>query len=151
METPLTLDNKKVTVLYAREYIGRVIYVLEYKGQYIMTYLSSGFSGTGHKGELLPFNFLSEQHKLSVVAGYLFKEMFYNNTFINHMKRLERYPEVNAFLIDIRNSLIKLNVEEENFKITSIEAMCEHATTINSEMKTAIGDRTPFDLQNLEQ
>ena len=108
-------------VLFAQEYIERVLFVLEHKGKYITVYRSSGLSGTGHTGQILPFSGLQTKTYLFNITpiGYIYKEMFYKGCWTNHRKDLSNYPEVadkmqylQSFLSDLEqsknSSLIKI-------------------------------------------
>lgn len=64
-----------MTIKYQRHYYCRDIFIIEEDSKYILVYRSSGNSGTGHEGDIIPFSGLnSERRDWKVTPGYLFKE-----------------------------------------------------------------------------
>lgn len=46
-------------LLYSTHYIGRDLFIVEIDNKLLKCYRSSGLSGTGHGGEILPFSGLN--------------------------------------------------------------------------------------------
>ena len=97
-------------VLYAREYFGRVLFVIERDNKVIFCYRSSGLSRTGHGGDILPFVGLNTQHNYEVY-GYIYKEMYYNKQWVPHYKNLEPYPLVKNLMLEIKELTKDINPE----------------------------------------
>lgn len=144
-------------VLLAQEYIHRVLFVLEHNGQYINVYRSSGLSGTGHAGQILPFSSLAlpsyESYRRSNV-GYIYKEMFYKDRWINHGKDLLSYPNVYKKMLYLHDFLEDINpassfdfnsnvTEEGEFDILKWN---QYVIDTTKAIDTAIDNRLPFDL-----
>jgi len=107
----------QLNILYSKEYVGRVLYVLQlpaYTNKVITCYLSSGLSGTGHGGQILPFSALNTSQRLSApIVGYIYKEMYYNKRWVNHKKRLSEYPAVESLCKQIAEALPKFEMPTE--------------------------------------
>lgn len=104
----------KPEVVYSKHYFGREIFVVKLGNKYTMVYKSSGLSGTGHKGNIIPFSFLDD-NKDSWNPGWISKYMLYNKQYIPHRKAY--FPEdVTRLLgyleIELKNTEVK--VEEQS-------------------------------------
>ena len=74
-------------VLYSKEYIGRIIFVIKYKDKITFVYKSSGLSGTGHGGDIIPFMYLNTRRTIrGPMFGYIWKEYFKGNKYRTHEK-----------------------------------------------------------------
>lgn len=145
-------------LLYMQEYIERHLYVIEHEGKYIMVYRSSGLSGTGHEGKLLPFSGLDSGRGLRSHPGYVYKEMFYNGKFRNHNKRLGLYEEVedNMQKIDdfIRGRTPDVDVHFSSFftedgrEFKNYRGFIEYVEKTNENLRNATKGLEPFDLMH---
>ena len=143
-------------LLYMQEYVERHFYVIEHKGKFIQVYRSSGYSGTGHAGLLIPFSGLDEGRGLRSHPGYIYKEMFYNGRWINHKKDIHYYDNVVENMDKIEKFLGDLKPETT----TPIESFLNEAGTDYKDYKgfvnyikqtiknlqKARGNLEPFDL-----
>jgi hypothetical protein len=141
-------------ILYTKQYIGRILFLIEKDEKIIMCYRSSGLSGTGQGGEILPFAFLNEKMTLSTVLGYLWKEMFYDGSFISHKKYLSRYPHAEEIMREIKE--LTRDIEAEDFKnfndeLSNMDKFKKFVKSINQEMKDIIGDREFYDFCTSEE
>jgi hypothetical protein len=119
----------EIKVLDSIEYIGRDLFVLEVNGKYLNVYRSSGLSGTGHGGEILPFSRLKETESMSFrdnVPGYIYKEMFFGGYWTNHYKDVWMFPRVGEFM-EILKSFLK---EIKPTKEVSIEILKKKVNSI---------------------
>lgn len=74
-------------IIYSKEYVGRIIFIIKYKEKYTFVYKSSGFSNTGHTNEIIPFMFLNTRKSIrGPIVGYIFKEYYYNDKYKSHYK-----------------------------------------------------------------
>ena len=74
-------------IQYQRHYYQRDIFIIEEDNKYILVYRSSGNSGTGHSGDIIPFSGLnSEKRDWKVTPGYLFKEYWNGYKWVQHRK-----------------------------------------------------------------
>lgn len=94
-------------VLYKTEYCKRILYVLQIGDKYTTVYLSSGLSGTGHGGTLLPFKNLCTHFTFNYPVGYINKTMFYDG-WKHHGKCLNEYPGLVDKLETIYNWLLEI-------------------------------------------
>lgn len=80
-------------VIFKQEYFGRDLFILEHKNKLIQVYRSSGLSGTGHEGQIIPFTGINTEipRFRGQQIGYIWKEMFYNKKFRTHDKEIERF------------------------------------------------------------
>ena len=108
-------------ILYMQEYIERHLFVIEHEGKTFNVYRSSGLSGTGHEGLILPFSGLNTETRgiRALFPGYIFKEMYYNGMWVNHRKQLHYYPEVleNMKILKdfLKNSIPDTEITLDNF------------------------------------
>ena len=133
-------------LLYQKHYFGRDMFLLKYNDKVIKCYRSSGLSGTGHKGRILPYSRLNIKDTYAC-SGYIFKEMYYNNRWINHNKFPERFDNSGT----IKNNLIvlgeflnnKFPVFEE--QMDNIDSILSIASVIESDMESLIKGMEYFD------
>jgi hypothetical protein len=92
-------------LLYKTEYVERVIFVIEHKGKVIFVYRSSGLSGTGYIGNILPFMYLNDRNTISSTMGYIFKEMRYNGRYQSHYKEVSRFEGLSEKMNQIKEFL----------------------------------------------
>lgn len=143
-------------LLYKQEYVERVLFVLEHKGKAIQVYRSSGLSGTGHDGNIIPFSSLqSERPRLrGTDIGYIYKEMFYDGKWISHHKRIGYYPEVWKNMKYLEDFL-KDETAEPSLNIESLQTMYgfdydafgRYVQDTNKKLKDAIGSMEFYDLK----
>ena len=133
-------------IIYSKRYVKRDIFLIEYQGKVLMVYRSSGLSGTGHGGELLPFFYLEEKNRINVTIGYIYKEMVYKEKLMNHRKELYAYPKVLELMNEIKDFVKDIELEEdplekEIFKEGNknfFEEFEKYISLINAEMALAI-------------
>ena len=130
-------------VLYAKEYMYRVLFVIEREGKVINCYRSSGLSGTGHKGIILPFSGLEDKVRLSSNPGYIYKEMFFCGRYIDHYKDLSRYPDIEKIMSEIQE--LTKDIKPEPTEINSTLELAKFAKQINKEMTKVTKDKQSYD------
>lgn len=119
----------KPKVVYGKHYFGRELFVIKLGDKYTMVYKSSGLSGTGHKGNIIPFSFLADSEN-SCNPGWISKYMLYNRQYVPHRKAY--FPEDVTKLLGYLESELKdyeVEVEEQDMK-----DIIRIASDINSEM-----------------
>lgn len=146
-------------LLYSQEYIERHLFVLEHEGKYIMVYRSSGLSGTGHGGKLLPFSGVDgEGRGLRSTPGYIYKEMFWNGGFNWHHKEIGDYENVseNMEIIDeFLNGFVpeKEEINYESFfsdeETVNYKGLLEYFSSVSNKLNSIISGMEPYDLQKL--
>lgn len=136
-------------VLYSAQYIGRDMFLIEHKDKVIKCYRSSGLSGTGHGGLILPYSGLNTGEHLYTTPGYIFKEMYYGGKWVNHRKEPQRFNGVSKILEEI-TELVKDVKPEDDLEITNVKDLLELALKIEADMKEIIGDKEFFDLSGKE-
>lgn len=139
-------------LLYAQEYIDRVLFVVEHDGQYINVYRSSGLSGTGHAGQLLPFKDLTPPrqsvYSLPTNTGYIEKHMFCCGAWHYHRKDLSRYPVVQQTM-EILKDFLKDIAPAATFVLTentSLSDWDDYVNATNTALRKARENLTPYDL-----
>ena len=76
-----------MTIAYQRHYYDRDIFIIEEDSKYILVYRSSGNSGTGHGGDIIPFSCLNScQQDWKTTPGYIFKEYWNGTRWVSHRK-----------------------------------------------------------------
>ena len=128
-------------LLHQEEYMGRQLYLLEYQGKCIKCYKSSGLSGTGHKGQVLPFSGLNDSMSKYVTPGYIYKEMYYGGVWVNHRKNPP--IEIIQFLGNATKDIEDL---PESYTFEGIEGFLEHVKGINQRLNL---NMEPYDLKEL--
>lgn len=138
-------------ILFKTEYFKRIIYVIEINNKVGMFYKSSGLSGTGHEGQLLPFMYL-EDRAIGMI-GHIYKEMFYDGLFQHHRKRLNKFPGASEKV----NQICKLIKANDNFEIDELKSP-EHMDpivdakkfikSINDKLDELCKDKEFFDLKH---
>jgi len=136
-------------VIYSKNYIERDLYVIEYKGKYLMVYRSSGLN-PGRKGRILPFNMLATPERATFsgeVPGYIYKEFYYSNFFINHMKDPAHYNRnIEDFLLELEAFLQDKIPPQINYDyIKTYKDVMQVAIAINKDLKEAISTLEPYD------
>jgi hypothetical protein len=138
-------------VLYKINYVQRDLYVIEYKNKYLLVYRSSGLN-PGRKGRILPFSFLAQPKRpqMYAIPGYIYKEFFYDNSWMNHGKDLSQFgkPCV-AFTETLEEFLKDHPTTPTNFDMANARAFIREVATINNSIKEAIKDLEPFDWADL--
>ena len=142
-------ENEEYKILYKQNYIGRVLFLILHKttNRILSLYLSSGHSGTGHKGELLPFMFLNERFSIrGEPLGYIYKQMFYTGYYINHYKDIPK--DIIQFLNPIKEFIQEFRdertIEEINLFMDE-EFTIEYVKGINTELRDIIKEYKLFD------
>jgi len=143
----------KIKVLYSKNYIQRDLYVLEYKDKYLMVYRSSGLNA-GRAGRFLPFEMLAESTRITIsgpVPGYIYKEFYFNNTYITHGKHPSKFGSgIAEFLLEIEKFLsdkIPPVIDYNNIK--NYAQIIPIAEAINIELTEAIKGLKPYDWKEL--
>lgn len=125
-------------VLYSREYIGRIIFVIKYKDKITFVYKSSGFSRTGHGGEIIPFMYLNTRRTIrGPMIGYIWKEYFKGNKYRPHEKD---FCNKDKMFLDTIKELVKeykvtQTIEEMN-KLLESDDFIDLVNEINSHLRT---------------
>ena len=142
-------ENEEYKILYKHNYVGRVLFLVLHKNtnKILPLYKSSGYSGTGHKDELLPFMFLNERFSIrGEPLGYIYKQMFYTGYYINHYKDI--YKDIIQFLNPIKEFIQEFRdertIEEINLFMDE-EFTIEYVREINNELRDIIKKYKLFD------
>ena len=142
-------ENEQYKILYQPNYIGRVLFLIlhKYTGKVLSLYKSSGYSGSNHKGEILPFMFLNERVSIrGEPLGYIYKQMLYNGYYINHYKDIPK--DIIQFLNPIKEFIQEFRdertIEEINLFMDE-EFTIEYVKEINTELRGIIKDYKLFD------
>ena len=142
-------ETEQYKILYKRNYVGRVLFLILHKptNKILSLYRSSGYSGTGHKGEILPFMFLNEKFSIrGEPLGYIYKQMLYNGYYIEHYKDISK--DIIQFLNPIKEFVQKFRdertIEELNLFMDK-EFTIEYVRGINTELRKIIKEYKLFD------
>lgn len=142
-------------ILLAQEYVNRILFVLEHQGKYIQVYRSSGLSGTGHNGKILPFAGLNTEKPRfrGEPLGYIWKEMFYDKKWVSHYKNLgafgllDKMEYIREFLAGVNydkgENIDEFKLEDDKFDYERYE---DFVSNTNNKLKEARGNLEPFDL-----
>ena len=130
-------------VLYAKEYMHRVLFLIERDDKVIKCYRSSGLSGTGHKGIILPFSGLEDVIKLTNNVGYIYKEMFFCSRFIKHYKDLSRYPAIEKIMAEVKD--LTKDINPEPIDISTRAELADYAKQINKDMDKIMKGKEYYD------
>ena len=136
-------------ILYLYNYVGRVLFLILHKptNRILSLYKSSGLSGSGHKGEILPFMFLNMIVSIrGEPLGYIYKQMFYNGYYINHYKDIPK--DIIQFLNPIKEFIQEFRDErtiEELNHFMDKEFTIEYVRGINTELRKIIKEYKLFD------
>ena len=134
-------------VLFKRYYFERELFVIEVDGKVLLVYRASGLN-SGRKGRVIPFMMLNTMKTMSSPPiGYIFKEMFYDNKYINHDKSFDYYPNIKDFLLKVEDFLEKnhiVEVIEEDIKYIK-----KIATKINHTIEDIIRKHKMLDLKDV--
>ena len=142
-------ENEEYKILYKHNYIGRVLFLVLHKNtnKILPLYKSSGYSGTGHKDELLPFMFLNERFSIrGEPLGYIYKQMFYNGYYIEHYKDISK--DIIQFLNPIKEFVQEFRDErtlEELNHFMDKEFTIEYVRGINAKLRNIIKEYKLFD------
>lgn len=142
-------ENETYKILYQRVYVGRVLFLILHKPtmKVLSLYKSSGFSGTGHKDELLPFLYLNSRVKpRGEVLGYIYKIMLFKGRYLDHYKDMSE--DILQFLQPIKEFVQDINDErsiEELDCVIRDEITMESVRDINDELREIIGEYKLFD------
>ena len=142
-------ESEQYKILYQYNYVGRVLFLILHKpaNRILSLYKSSGYSGTGHKGEILPFIFLNERVSIrGEPLGYIYKQMLYNGYYIEHYKDINR--DIIQFLNPIKEFIQEFRdertIEEINLFMDE-EFTIEYVRGINTELRKIIKEYKLFD------
>ena len=142
-------ETEQYKILYKQNQVGRVLFLIIHKStnKILSLYLSSGYSGTNHKGELLPFMFLNERVSIrDDPLGYIYKQMLYNGYYINHYKDIPK--DIIQFLNPIKEFIQEFRdertIEELNLFMDK-EFTIEYVREINNELRDIIKKYKSFD------
>lgn len=125
----------KPKVVYSKHYFGRNLFVVKLGDKYTMVYRSSGLSGTGHEGNIIPFSYL-DANKNSYNPGWICKYMLYNKQHIPHRKTYftEDVARLLAYLeIELKEHIAEAEEQEEKDVINI-------ASNINDEITKFMDD-----------
>ena len=142
-------ETEQYKILYKHNYVGRVLFLILHKptNKILSLYKSSGYSGTGHKDEILPFMFLNERVSIrGEVLGYIYKQMLYKDNYINHYKELTE--DIIQFLNPIKEFVQEFRDErtiEELNHFMDKEFTIEYVRGINTELRKIIKEYKLFD------
>ena len=142
-------ESKQYKIVYLHTYIGRVLFLILHKptNKILSLYKSSGYSGTGHKDELLPFMFLNMIVSIrGEVLGYIYKQMLYKGYYIDHYKELTE--DVIQFLNPIKEFVQEFRDErtiEELNHFMDKEFTIGYVKEINTELRKIIKEYKLFD------
>ena len=142
-------ENEEYKILYQHNYIGRVLFLILHKttSKILSLDKSSGYSGTLHKGEILPFMFLNMRVSIrGEPLGYIYKQMFYNGYYINHYKDIPK--DIIQFLNPIKEFVQEFRDErtiEELNHFMDKEFTIEYVRGINTELREIIKEYKLFD------
>ena len=142
-------ETEQYKILYKHNYVGRVLFLILHKptNKIFSLYKSSGYSGSNHKGELIPFLFLNERVSIrGEVLGHISKEMLYNGYYINHYKDIPK--DIIQFLNPIKEFIQEFRdertIEELNLFMDK-EFTIEYIKEINTELRKIIKEYKLFD------
>ena len=142
-------ENEEYKILFQHNYIGRVLFLILHKhsGKILPLYLSSGYSGTGHKDEILPFMYLNMIVSIrGEPLGYIYKQMLYKDYYINHYKDIPK--DIIQFLNPIKEFIQEFRDErtlEEINLFMDEEFTIEYVRGINTELRKIIKEYKLFD------
>lgn len=142
-------QTNQFKILYQNIYFGRVLFVVldRHSNKVLLLYKSSGFSCTGHKGELLPFFLLNSRVTVrGAPLGYIYKDMMFNDNLTSHYKNLSK--EITDFIKPIKDLVKdiedKRTIEEINEDLEQ-NLTSEYVSNINTEIVALIKDYKLFD------
>ena len=142
-------ENEEYKILYKHNYVGRVLFLILHKptNRILSLYRSSGYSGTNHKGEILPFMFLNAIVSIrGETLGYIYKQMLYNGYYINHYKDIPK--DIIQFLNPIKEFIQEFRDERTIEKLNNFmdkEFTIEYVKEINTELRAIIKRYKLFD------
>ena len=142
-------ENEQYKILYKHNYIGRVLFLILHRhtNKILSLYKSSGYSGTGHKDELLPFIYLNERVSIrGEPLGYIYKQMLYRDCYINHYKDIPK--DIIQFLNPIKEFVQEFRDErtiEELNQFMDKDFTIEYVRGINTELRGIIKEYKLFD------
>ena len=138
-------------VLYSREYLGRVLYVIEDDNKVFCAYRSSGLSGTGHKDSIIPFMYLNIRDPWQS-PGYINKLIYFGARYIKHQKDFTRQPKIKKYLETVQELTKDLTVDTlPNTEVECVKDILDLAKEINTEIRTIIMNREEFDFIEVEE
>lgn len=135
-----------MTIKYQQHYYHRDIFIIEEDSKYILVYRSSGNSGTGHCGDIIPFSGLnSEKRDWKVTPGYLFKEYWDGKQWKSHRKDFEGTQKEYLLRIKefVKDSFPEITVESEDDTRSGIY---EFAAKINKEIQEILKEKELYAL-----
>ena len=142
-------ETEQYKILYKHNYVGRVLFLIWHKhtNKILPLYKSSGYSGSGHKGEILPFMFLNMIVSIrGEPLGYIYKQMLYRDCYINHYKDIPK--DIIQFLNPIKEFVQEFRDErtiEEINRFMDKEFTIEYVKEINTELRDIIKKYKLFD------
>lgn len=93
--------ENKFEILYKKDYVGRIIFVIKYQNKITFVYKSSGLSGTGHKNDIIPFIYLNSRVAINQpILGYINKYYFKDGKITQHYKTF--FGKEKEFLEDLK-------------------------------------------------
>lgn len=145
------IGKQDISVIYKKEYYGRMIYALLINGNISFVYKSSGLSGTGHKGKILPFSCISTLETFSQRYGYIFKEIFYNGCHREHYKEMNFDPLVERFFKELEEFLTdEPEIPTKESIKHDIDAFMHYVAETAAELKVIRKKYEEFDFALLE-
>ena len=142
-------ETEQYKILYQHNYVGRVLFLILHKptNKILSLYKSSGYSGTGHKDEILPFMFLNAIVSIrGEPLGYIYKQMLYKGYYINHYKDIPK--DIIQFLNPIKEFIQEFRDErtiEEINHFMDKEFTIEYVRGINAKLRNIIKEYKLFD------
>ena len=134
-------------VLYSKHYIKRDLFIIKVDTKVVMVYRSSGLSGTGHGGDIIPFMYLNDRYSMGISPGYIYKYMWYNNKECTHKKSF--CGGIKLFLDNI-GELVKDIHPEPHKEITTVDELLDLAKEINTELRSIIVQNELFDFEDVD-
>lgn len=130
-----------MTIKYTRHYYGRDIFIIEEDNKYILVYRSSGRSGTGHYGDIIPFSSLnSEKRDWKTTPGYIYKEYWNGVHWKSHDKD---FKGVQKQFLDKIKEFVKDTFPEKTIESDDYTrmGMYNFAAKINKEIQKILKDK----------
>ena len=138
---------RKFEILYKQEYIGRIIFAIKIQDKITFVYKSSGFSGTGHGGDIIPFMYLNTRRTISSpIIGYIWKEYLVNGRYQSHSKNF--YGKEKEFLLELKEFLkdeVITQTEQEMEAILESPEFPVFVTEINEDLRNLEKEYGLFD------
>lgn len=140
-------NKEDFEIIYFKEYVGRIIFIIKYKDKYTFVYKRSGFNSSNYTNEIIPFMFLNTRKSIrGPIVGYIFKEYLYNTIYTSHIKRFS--DKENRFLNTIKELVLDYKVTqsiEEIDNFIETEEFNNLVYEINAKLKEYFNIKTFLD------